>query len=112
MEISIKSIPQEAMRYATQGDWQEIDGVMMITVAADTEDEQFLIGLHEMVEAYLCKKHGVTEAAVDAFDLNFTGEGEPGDAPNSPYRREHRKAMLIEHLMASFLGLSSYGAVL
>jgi hypothetical protein len=53
---------------------------------------------------------------VDDFDAQFTEErhgddDEPGDDPRAPYRRQHRAAMLIEHMMASFMGLDSYGSI-
>jgi len=38
-------------------------------------------------------------------------DGEPGDLPDAPYRKEHRFAMLIEHMMAHELGIEGYVAV-
>ena len=117
MKIVIESVLRAQHRYDTWGDWwYDEDGTLQIRISEDEPDlptatHQFLIALHELVEAWLCKQRGVTQAQVDAHDLAFTGEGEAGDDPTAPYHKEHRFAMLVEHLMAHELGLSSYGTV-
>lgn len=62
---------------------------------------EFLVAMHEVIEAFLCKTRGVTQQRVDAFD---TGPGkdldEPGDDPRAPYFHEHQFASKIEKLMA------------
>lgn len=117
--IIIETVTAEEMRPPYNapgpmcGDWYlASDGVLMIKVTADVlSREGFLYALHELVEAMLCMQHGVPQGAVDAFDAKFTGDGEPGDDPRAPYRDQHRQAMLIEHLMANFLGMDGYGTV-
>jgi len=112
LRIIIEAIPREQMRYATDGDWFERGDDLMIQVPNDLpHDEQFLIALHELVEVKLCIMEGVSQQAVDEFDFAFTGDGEPGDSPYAPYRNQHRRAMLVEHMRASFMGLDSYGRV-
>jgi len=121
MKINIQPIPQSQQRYDTWGDWfYDEAGALQIRVSeqfgtaldpAECENHQFLIALHELIEVWLCKQRGVTQEQVDSFDFNFKGEGEPGDDPKAPYRREHRFAMLIEHLVAHELGLKDYGSV-
>jgi len=83
-------------------------------------DDAFLIALHELIELKLCLKSGVTVGAVDAFDTAFeaerrdgqhSDEAEPGDDARAPYRTQHRKACLIEFLMADFLGKPGYGSI-
>lgn len=72
---------------------------------------EFLVGLHELVEAVLCQHRGVTQEDVDAFDMEFESgraEGdasEPGFASNSPYREQHLLATGIETIIASLLGV-------
>lgn len=56
------------------------------------------VGLHEMVEALLCKNDGITEAEVDGFDFAYAGDGEPGGDPLAPYNRQHQFATCIEAL--------------
>lgn len=114
--IIIKPIPKAEARYDTLGDWiVDKDGNLIINLpgGADVlaDDETFLIALHEMVEAKLCHKRNISQTAVDSFDFSYQGDGEPGDAQACPYRWEHRQAMLIEHLMAHFLGHDDYGQV-
>ena len=113
--IIIEPIPHQFQRYDTTGDWYfDAAGDLVIKVSgvdAIDQDEVFLVALHELVEAKLCHRAGITQGAVDHFDLSWSGEGEPGDSPDAPYMQQHRKAMLIEHLMADFLGLCRYGSV-
>lgn len=113
--IVIEAKKQAEMRYDTLGDWfvRGTGDLVIQAVGIDplNHDEAFLIALHELIEAKLCQKRGITQAQVDAFDLEFKGEGEPGDEWNCPYGWEHRQAMLIEHIMANFLGINRYGRV-
>ena len=120
MKIVIESIPHAQQRYDTWGDWWfDPDGTLQIRVSSDvpempTEQHQFLVALHELVEVRLCQERGISQEAVDTFDMSpkaLACDGEPGDLPDAPYRREHRFAMLIEHLMAHELGLTGYGEV-
>lgn len=120
-KIIIECVPPEEMRLAAYrvedcGDWyvdRETGDVRIKVAGADVWDQEdkFLIALHELIEARLAFKAGVTEAAVDAFDARFEGECEPGDDPAAPYRVQHRQAMLVEHLVAHFLGKTDYGKV-
>ncbi len=112
--IIIETIPAEKQRYDTLGDWRyNENGDLIITVSdySVLEPSGFLIALHELVEVALCRRRGVSQDAVDNFDMAFAGEGEPGDDPGSPYRREHRFSMMIEHLVAHEMGVVGYGKV-
>lgn len=126
--IVIEAVPQHAMREPYNaseqgGDWlYNENGDLEIRVIGESLDdpEAFLFGLHELCEAYLCRRKGVDQAAVDAFDLQFERErlagergedDEPGDDPRAPYRVQHRAACLIEFMMAWFLGINDYGTV-
>ncbi len=122
MKIIIESIPASQQRYDTCGDWWfDQDGTLQLRVSSDdptltTENHQLLVALHELVEAKLCQARGITQQQVDDYDMGseqyFKENGEePGDQFDAPYRREHRFAMLIEHLMAHELGLTGYGRV-
>jgi hypothetical protein len=125
MRIVIETIPRHQMRYATVGDWfyrqneaGQVELAIQVADAPAPEDgfvgpyDPWLIALHELVEARLCAQGGVTQEAVDAFDMAFAGEGEPGDDAAAPYRRQHRQACLIEHMAAQFIGHGpDYGTV-
>lgn len=111
--ITVRTLQPEHMRYATLGDWRVEDGALLIEVSENCggQDERVLVALHEQIEAILCLKRGITQKIVDDFDLSFNGEGEPGDELDAPYRREHRFAMLVEHMMAHEMGVIGYGKV-
>ena len=104
------------------GDWfYNDDGDLIIQVVGEeilpnvpgriTDTEMFLIALHELVEAKLCLNDGVDQDEVDEFDKQYNGFGEAGDHPAAPYREQHRKAMIVEHLMANWLGVKGYGVI-
>jgi hypothetical protein len=74
----------------------------------------FLVALHEMIEYELCKKNGITDKEVVAFDVNFEAErrrnihaidAEPGSDPRAPYRNEHEFATMVEMMVAQKLGV-------
>jgi hypothetical protein len=64
------------------------------------------IALHELTEQALCGKAEIPNAIIDEFDMTFTGPGEPGDAPDCPYRLQHQQAHLMEFLFSKWLGLN------
>lgn len=108
----------EAYREAGCGDWFfDRDGDIHIQVACEGDlnvwdhEDSFMVALHELCEARLAFKAGVTQAAVDHFDAAFAGFGEPGEDPKAPYQKQHRAAGMIEHLFAIFLGRWDYGEV-
>lgn len=111
-EISIKFIPQNAMRYETLGDWWLDGEVMHIRSSIEEGQRQaFLVSLHELVECWLCMEEGISQESVDAFDFSYEGDAEPGDSEMAPYRTQHRRAMILEHLMANFMGMTTYGEI-
>lgn len=110
MNISIKTIPHKEQRYDTCGDWWFTEeGDLEIRVSKLSEQESFLIGIHEAIEAYMCKSRGVSEESITEFDMEFEKsrkEGntdEPGDSPEAPYRDQHFFATTIERLLAQKL---------
>lgn len=113
MQIAITTIPHIEQRYPTCGDWiVHSDGSIEIRVS-DTGEKKynFLIALHEFVEAALCTFHGIPQISVDRFDTDFESkrqEGntdEPGDDDSAPYHYEHVFATCIERLAAMTLGV-------
>jgi len=124
-KITIEAVPQEYMRApyhkeTRAGDWWfDENGDMVIrTTGTDLDDnEAFLYALHELIEARLCAKAGISQDAVDRFDAAFDNmedrdpEGEPGDHPAAPYRRQHRQACIVEFMVADMLGMIGYGSM-
>ncbi len=104
--ITIDTIPCDHQRYPTAGDWFWDQGQTVIRVS-DLGDPgmEFLVGLHELVEMFLCQTRGISQKAVDDFDFDWEGEDEPGDHPTCPYFKEHQFATIIERLMAHELGV-------
>jgi hypothetical protein len=113
MNINIKTIPNKEQRYNTLGDYFDNENGTNIFVSdLGNEDYEFLIGLHELVEQYLCKKRGIKEEDISKFDIKFEKErkdgddSEPGDNKNAPYRKEHFIATNIERIICGELGLN------
>jgi hypothetical protein len=67
---------------------------------------EFLVIIHELVEYVLCWCVGIKPETVDKFDMEFKGNGEPGDSPNAPYHKQHCIATGVERILAAFLGVS------
>lgn len=122
MNISIKVIPHKEQRYPTPGDWfYTTDGGLDIRVSAlGNWRYEFLIGVHELVEVLICRHEGVSQEAVDAFDMRFEAQriagkkskdAEPGDDPEAPYHKAHTIATQVERLVAAALGVNwdAYG---
>lgn len=108
MDVRIQTIPHSAQRYPTVGDWYfKHQNVLKVNVSElDSRDFEFLIMVHELVEAYLCLKHGVREEDVDEFDKAFVPTAEivePGASPAAPYHKEHIFATGIEKQLAAEL---------
>ena len=95
------------MRYDTVGDWYvDENGLNHVEVLEmGNEDAEFLIALHELVEAFLCKKAGVTQEQVDEFDMSHPDSPEPGDEPDAPYLQQHQTATKIERLVCEAAGI-------
>lgn len=114
LKYNVQTIPHAAMRYETCGDWitsraGSIGAVFISDLG--NEDYEFLVGIHEQIEAYLCGKRGISEGKVTAFDVAYENErqegddSEPGDDPKAPYFKEHQFATKIERLIAEELGV-------
>lgn len=107
MNIKITEINHNKQRYDTCGDWIFKNKDIEIRISkTENDNHTFLIGLHEMIEAYLCRQRGITEKEVTKFDKKFKGKGEPGDSPNAPYHNEHLYSTYIEQLLADELDVN------
>lgn len=111
MRINIEVIPHEQQRYPTVGDYWLEDGIQQVRVSklADWRYE-ILVAIHEIVELAVTRHRGISEHRISEFDIEFERmresrqrSGEPGDHPDSPYRREHFFATNIERLLAAEL---------
>lgn len=121
MEVIISTVKHRDQDYDTAGNWAWEPGETLTIQVSRLPDEryEFLVALHELVEAYLCKAAGVSTEAVTRFDLAWeqvrrdspsaasaealAGISEPGDDPTCPYRLEHKRATMVEQLAAEWL---------
>ena len=118
-KISIETIPHAQHRYETVGDyWHPTDDSVEVRVSdMGNPDYEFLVAIHELIELYLCKKRGIAEPDIKAFDEEFEAkreegnEDEPGDSPLAPYQKEHQFATKIESQLAAELSVdwAAYG---
>jgi hypothetical protein len=112
--IKIRTIDHQAQRYETVGDWYmpHAQRLEVRVSNLDNEDYEFLIGIHELVEAYLCYKRGISERDVTVFDIEFEKNraagnvDEPGNDLLAPYYKEHVFATEIESMVAFELGVN------
>ena len=127
MNYHIVVIPHSTQRYDTLGDYWfkgpnhieiRVSDCLPVTVTTDEKpfsaaqiaDDvklanryEFLLMLHEFIEAFLVRDAGIDFHTVDHFDFNFKGEGEPGADPECPYRDQHMIAEEFEHRLAEVL---------
>lgn len=109
MNILISTIPHSKQRYDTVGDWyfDRSDNTLVIKVS-DTKDIRmnFLIAIHEMVEAVLCKWEGVTQKQVDKWDKSHLDSDDPGSIAGCPYWNQHFIATIVESTLCLIIGIS------
>lgn len=110
MNIHIKVIPESEMRPEVNGaDWFfDSNGDLQVRVSPMSDwRREVLLGIHEAVEAIMCMHNGVSQAAVDAFDLEYDKthafDVNAGDDPKAPYVREHCLATAIERILCAEL---------
>lgn len=116
LDIQIKTVPKRLVRAEQSGDWwynhDRIIGAVMEGVYPP--DNELMIGIHEVIEAWLCRKLGITDEEVVKFDTMYEAErktgkhknsDEPGDDPRSPYRLPHMAATHVERAVGSALNV-------
>ena len=112
MKITIETISHHRQNYPTVGDWHfERNGDLEIKVSdMGNWKMEFLVGLHEAIEAVLCKDRKIAEEDVTNFDIEFEklrslcpeiiGDMECGDMSSAPYKIEHEIATKLERWIA------------
>ena len=70
------------------------------------EDYNFLIGIHELVEFYLCQREGISEQSVTEWDTAHLDAEDPGSDPKAPYYKQHRVALLVEDVLMRFMKIN------
>lgn len=107
MKVTIKTIEHNKQRYDTIGDWSyDRKKDLHIKISnLHNPDFEFMVAVHEYIEAFLCMRRDITQNQVDAFDLTWNGNGEPGDDVKAPYHNEHVFATKIEKQLCKELGV-------
>jgi len=116
MRIRIISVPQHLIRSSQVGDWWYNENEIAVHVLETLSPEsQLAVAVHELIEAWECRKRGITDKDVTAFDDHYEAErkegkhgeyDEPGDDPRSPYRREHAAATHVERAVCAAINLT------
>ena len=109
--IIMKTIPHHWQYYPTCGNYfftGKGDIIIFVSEMADIRFN-FLVLMHEAVEAFLIKEKGISIKEIDDFDILYEktkqDDSEPGDDPNAPYFEEHQCATEVEKLLAKKLGV-------
>jgi hypothetical protein len=112
MNVCIKTISHKEQKYPTVGNWFYEGETLKIEVSKMSDWRyEFLVALHEFIEAMLCRYSGIGQKQVDRFDIAYDkkrkagDESEPGDSPKAPYRTQHCIATGVERIVAAFLGV-------
>lgn len=108
MRIEIATIPHNQQRYNTVGDWyMNVDGETLIIKVSDTSISEFnfLIAVHELVEAYTCNIRRVSPDEVDSWDRDHIDSDDPGSLIGCPYFMPHFLATIVEMVLAIFFGV-------
>jgi hypothetical protein len=112
LSVRIRTIPHNLQEYDTVGNYWRDAGeaggeVLQIRVSRMRDRRyEFLVALHELIEAFLCDWRGIPFGKITRFDIEYEsrrrhGEPvEPGDSIRAPYRREHQFAERIERIVA------------
>jgi hypothetical protein len=113
-KVVIEVIPHLAQRYETCGDWfRTIDNgkatlrIYCSKLGSDIDPFNLMslcVGYHELSEALACIANGIKEKDVDEFDMNYHGNGEPGDCPEAPYVHQHNWASGVEKQLLVMMG--------
>jgi hypothetical protein len=123
MNVVIETIPHEEQRYPTVGDWYyKLDteaGTETIHIKVSKLGDwrmEMLIAVHELAEVLMCNHDGISQQAVDDFDIAFESrressalpdlDAEPGDDKHAPYRKQHCVATGIERILCAELGVA------
>ncbi len=111
-DVRIRTIPHHFQQYETVGNyWRDVSDrgaeVLEIRVSRMRDRRyEFLVAIHELIEAFLCDWRGIPFDEITSFDIEYEnrrrkGEPvEPGASARAPYRREHEFAERVERLVA------------
>jgi len=111
---TLKTAPLTEIRNNQAGDWKIGKQVIAISAQMSNTDSELAVAIHELIEAWICKRDGITDEQVTEFDELFEKErkdgkhdqfDEAGDDPRAPYWSAHQSATDVEMLVCSALDL-------
>jgi hypothetical protein len=118
LNVRIKTIPHHMQQYDTVGNyWRDVteSGAEVLEIRVSRMRDrrhEFLVALHELIEAFLCDLRRISFAGITRFDIEYEGGSrrkgepvEPGASQRAPYRREHRFAERVERIVARELDI-------
>ena len=110
MKITLEVIPHEQQRLHAIGDWYfELNGDLVVRVS-DLGDWRynFLVARHEMDEAILCMKDGITTQMVDDDQKKALPTDDPDSFsgyPGACLQNQHNDALSAEWVMSRLLNV-------
>lgn len=134
--ITIRTIPHNEQSYQTSGNWWFTPDLEVRVSNMGNDKFESLVGVHETIEALLCRAAGIDEEDVSKFDKLYEDarpdninsgtrisglnklaelfgcdcepdvESEPGDDIHAPYYRQHQLATSVERMLAAEMGVS------
>jgi len=111
VEFDFKVIPWNEMRYASAGDYYEVEYTkrrrkweFRVADLGNTKYE-LLVFFHEFIEFFLTQEHGISEEEITKFDIQHISADEPGELPDAPYHNEHTIANAFERMLAALLNV-------
>jgi hypothetical protein len=69
-------------------------------------ESEYLVAIHEFVEAILCRNSFISTEDVDNWDMDHPELDEPGADVGAPYHDQHMTAEFVERVVCQALGLS------
>ena len=108
MPVYMYPVPPAQMRVVDAADWHFTAGGAVIRVPYGYSDEETLAAMvHELVEAFLVQRAGITEASVDEWDAAHADTShEAGALSHAPYHHQHAAATKVERKLAAVLGVN------
>lgn len=100
--------PHNLQSYDTAGDYGDEGRTWFISVSRlpDWRYEACVM-IHELVEMFLTRHHGVRWTDIDDFDIIGAGKNhpDPGSLTEAPYHNEHMLAEQLEKKFAKMIGV-------
>lgn len=96
------------------GDWRIGKHIVATSARMSSQDSELAVAIHELIEAWICSRDGITDEQVTEFDAMFEREreegqhsqfAEAGDDPRAIYFRAHQRATEVERSVCEALNL-------